>query len=54
MQRAFDAYQERQEALANEVTRLQNTIATIGTENDTTEHSDKALGMPGNTINNFN
>ena len=52
LQRAFDAYQERQEALANEVERLQNTIATIGTGNDATEHSDKVLGMPGKAINN--
>ena len=32
LQRAFDAYEERQEALANEVTKLQTTISTL-TEN---------------------
>ena len=29
LQRAFDAYEERQEALANEVTRLQESISVL-------------------------
>ena len=36
LQRAFDAYQERQEALANEVTKLQNKISTMA---ETTEEN---------------
>ena len=35
LQRAFDAYQERQEALANEVTKLQNKISTMTETTDT-------------------